>query len=250
MAKHTCEEAGCKADSRTCRVCGSEKSLTDFHKDSSKHGGHRYDCKDCARARSNEYSHANRDKRIEYMRQYNAENRDRINAYNKASYRNNAKKRREESREHYWSNRDRILPEQRRRRAENLESYRLRERAYNEANREKRREYGRVNDKRRRAEDEKYQASRNASYLRRRRMLADAPQEPYLRREIFERDGWKCHLCGHAIDKSLKWPNVMSASIDHVMPLSLGGGDTPSNVKAAHVCCNAARGAKPLREVQ
>jgi 5-methylcytosine-specific restriction endonuclease McrA len=48
----------------------------------------------------------------------------------------------------------------------------------------------------------------------------------------------KCGICGHDIDKSLKFPNLDSMTIDHILPLSNGGSHTLSNVQLAHLKCN------------
>lgn len=34
----------------------------------------------------------------------------------------------------------------------------------------------------------------------------------------------------------------MSASLDHVVPLSLGGAHTPENTQASHLICNGRKG--------
>lgn len=61
-------------------------------------------------------------------------------------------------------------------------------------------------------------------------------------RQIFERDKWQCHICGEAIDKFLVFPDVGSATVDHLVPVSFGGEHSVHNVKAAHFGCNARRG--------
>lgn len=82
---------------------------------------------------------------------------------------------------------------------------------------------------------------RYRSRVRRERLLAKAKREPYKRTEIFARDGWICQLCGEPVDPTVKAPDRRSASIDHVVPLSLGGDDTPANVQLAHFGCNSAK---------
>lgn len=67
--------------------------------------------------------------------------------------------------------------------------------------------------------------------------------EPVNRQAIFERDGWICQLCGKPVDPELKWPNVMSASVDHIRPLSLGGKHTTENVQLTHLGCNSRKSA-------
>lgn len=70
----------------------------------------------------------------------------------------------------------------------------------------------------------------------------------YSDREIFERDGWRCHLCGKRIFKSKRWPDQACGTIDHIVPLSEGGRDEPSNVAAAHWRCNREKRAQALGE--
>lgn len=65
--------------------------------------------------------------------------------------------------------------------------------------------------------------------------------EQYATNYIFERDGWMCGICGRKINKKLKYPNPLSKSIDHIVPLSKGGNDSPANVQAAHLRCNVGK---------
>ena len=65
--------------------------------------------------------------------------------------------------------------------------------------------------------------------------------------EILERDGWRCQIPGckrRPIRKDLKYPHPRSKSVDHIIPLSLGGDDTAVNKRAAHLGCNMARSNK------
>lgn len=63
---------------------------------------------------------------------------------------------------------------------------------------------------------------------------------------VFERDNWMCHICGDAIDRSVVWPDLFSATIDHVEALSIGGAHSYDNCRAAHLLCNIRKGAKEL----
>ncbi len=47
---------------------------------------------------------------------------------------------------------------------------------------------------------------------------------------------WVCHLCGRPIGGQ-DW------DVDHVVPVSRGGGDELANLRPAHASCNRARGA-------
>jgi 5-methylcytosine-specific restriction endonuclease McrA len=61
-------------------------------------------------------------------------------------------------------------------------------------------------------------------------------------RAIYERDGWVCGICGGPIDKTLRFPNPDSPSIDHIIPLVAHGPHAPWNLQAAHLGCNVQKG--------
>lgn len=69
-------------------------------------------------------------------------------------------------------------------------------------------------------------------------------------REMYaRRDGWICHLCGGRIDQtSHESKPDFELSMDHVTPVSHGGEDFPSNIRASHVTCNKGRGDKSVEE--
>ena len=60
--------------------------------------------------------------------------------------------------------------------------------------------------------------------------------------DIYERDIWLCGLCLTPVDPDVSWPDPMSASLDHVLPLSKGGTHTYENVQLAHLTCNVSKG--------
>lgn len=94
------------------------------------------------------------------------------------------------------------------------------------------------------ANPEKVARIQRAAKVRRRARIKQTPVVPYLRADIFERDGWMCQLCHEAIDRTAVSPDWLSASIDHIVPIALGGGDTPENVQASHRICNIRKGAR------
>lgn len=65
---------------------------------------------------------------------------------------------------------------------------------------------------------------------------------PVTRDWLAERDGNGCHLCSTEIDFSIAYPDAMSASTDHLTPVSLGGSSDPSNLALAHLVCNIRKG--------
>lgn len=62
--------------------------------------------------------------------------------------------------------------------------------------------------------------------------------------KVFVRDKWTCRLCRTSIDQFLKHPHPLSATVDHIMPMALGGPHTWGNVQAAHFRCNNSKNTK------
>jgi 5-methylcytosine-specific restriction endonuclease McrA len=72
--------------------------------------------------------------------------------------------------------------------------------------------------------------------------LAASTGEPVLLAAIAARDNWQCSLCRRPVDSAVPWPDRMSSSLDHRVPLSKGGAHSPSNVFLAHLGCNSSKG--------
>lgn len=53
-----------------------------------------------------------------------------------------------------------------------------------------------------------------------------------------------CGLCDEEIDLELKWPDPMSLTIDHIIPLALGGTNEDINLQPTHQKCNFKKGAR------
>lgn len=68
--------------------------------------------------------------------------------------------------------------------------------------------------------------------------------EPIKPKTVFDRDGWICQLCHKPVPKDKKAPHPLSPSLDHIIPMSVPGGDhVYENVQLAHFRCNSLRGA-------
>lgn len=73
---------------------------------------------------------------------------------------------------------------------------------------------------------------------RRNLIISATESESFDKVEIFERDKWICQVCRRKVNRNLSYPNPMSASLDHILPMALGGGHTQANVQLAHLRCN------------
>ena len=52
-----------------------------------------------------------------------------------------------------------------------------------------------------------------------------------------------CGICGLPVDKNLPYPHPMSATVDHIIPVSLGGHPSDiNNLQLAHFRCNTQKG--------
>ena len=102
-----------------------------------------------------------------------------------------------------------------------------------------------------RIENARYSAERHAklpadikraSRARRRAILAGAEAEVFPHLEIFECDDWICGICHEKVDSTLRYPDRMSVSLDHIVPISRGGQHKRANVRCSHLICNITRG--------
>lgn len=85
-----------------------------------------------------------------------------------------------------------------------------------------------------------------ANYRARRR---GAFVESFAPRDIFERDDWRCGLCGKKVRQTLRHPHPQSASLDHIVPLSEGGEHSRRNTQTAHLLCNLRKGKRGSQQL-
>ncbi len=89
------------------------------------------------------------------------------------------------------------------------------------------------------------QDERRAGHARERRVERyGAETEPYTKREIFNRDGWTCQICGKPCRRDVNGRHPEGATVDHIVPFSKGGNDLKSNVQCAHLRCNLSKASK------
>lgn len=69
--------------------------------------------------------------------------------------------------------------------------------------------------------------------------------------KVFERDGWKCQLCGVATPKRLRGSHKDRApELDHILPLAAGGAHTYANTQCSCRKCNRIKWVTPAGQLQ
>jgi len=66
-------------------------------------------------------------------------------------------------------------------------------------------------------------------------------RDPEKRREVFERDDWKCQYCGCTVSEG-------DATLDHFVPRCNGGDDSKENLRTACLMCNSIKSGKSYEE--
>lgn len=84
-----------------------------------------------------------------------------------------------------------------------------------------------------RARDIKHSAEQRRRARERKAFVANVN-----RKQIFKRDGHRCHICKAMTNPKATVPNPKAPTIDHIIPLSKGGTHEPANVATACFMCN------------
>lgn len=98
---------------------------------------------------------------------------------------------------------------------------------------------------------EGYRAYRRKSKSKRRALIRNAPRvdsiDPI---EVFERDKWRCHLCGRSTPRRLRGTIKDNApELEHIVSLTDGGMHTWSNVACSCRKCNLEKGAASFGQI-
>lgn len=62
---------------------------------------------------------------------------------------------------------------------------------------------------------------------------------------LARRDGTTCGICGEQVDMRLTHPNPMCGSVDHIIPVAIGGTHDETNLQLTHLKCNLMKQARP-----
>lgn len=78
-----------------------------------------------------------------------------------------------------------------------------------------------------------------AKNQRRRALMLAAWDEDVDLAQLFDRDAGVCGICHTSVDPTAVWPDKMSKTLDHIVPLSRGGRHSWANAQLAHAVCNS-----------
>lgn len=219
---------------KTCTRCGISKPRSEFGSNKRSREGLLARCKECTSAWHRANYLAKREVRLAQSRAWYAANKERRAAVSRAYYEANKEQYAERQRQWMARNpggRARLVREWR---AANPELSRSIDRAWRAAN------------------AEKVRASERAAYAanpephierqhRRRALIAGSAVGPVDLNALWTGE---CGLCGDPLDREVRHPDPMSKSLDHIIPLSRGGGHVQGNLQWTHLVCNVSKGAR------
>jgi hypothetical protein len=90
---------------------------------------------------------------------------------------------------------------------------------------------------------------RESNNIRRAR-LRSALVERFDPFEVFDRDGWRCHMCGAGTPKRLRGTcEDRAPELDHIVPLAAGGEHSKLNTACSCRRCNLQKADKPMGQM-
>lgn len=94
------------------------------------------------------------------------------------------------------------------------------------------------------------QGWRDAYYYERRLRIRHVSPEKFKREDIFERDAWRCQLCGEKVRRDVHSRHPDAPSLDHIIPLARGGTHSRINAQTLHLKCNCRKHARSIGQLR
>ena len=95
-----------------------------------------------------------------------------------------------------------------------------------------------------------YKISLDNAKQRRKKRIKNNGYETINKIKVFDRDNWRCHICGCKTPKEKKGTYEMNApELDHIVPLAAGGSHTYANVSCACKRCNIKKSSRSFGQL-
>lgn len=233
--------------SKTCTKCSETKPLECYSPAKRGRLGRKSTCKACNAAATRKWTVANPDRAREAAARWRENHPDRAYASTLAWRAANPDKFERSLRDYRKRHPAKLAAKNKAYRAANIDRLKAKDAEYRAANPDARRAafaaWQAANPEWKanwRAEN----ADREREYSRRRRSrIRGGEVETFTEREIFERDQWRCYICGRRTSDDVPALSPNRAEIEHVVPIAKGGAHTRANVRCACHRCNALKGA-------
>ena len=254
---------------KICSTCNNSKVHAEFWKDKKRKDGLYYECKACAKARNKKWMEENREYREEYIRAWYENNAEYAKKYSRNWRENNAehvKKRdaeyKKKHRAHYYelkrqwyaNNPDKVKAMKKREYEKHRDDYIRRSRKHYQDNIEQKRAYRKekYRENYEQNKEEILKANREWQKKNPRRCLiivqnrrarikkADGTHNIDDIKKIYKSQAGKCAYCGGILEEGYH--------VDHIIPLSRGGANSPDNLCCACPTCNLTKNNKLLSE--
>jgi len=197
---------------KRCRICGKVKPLEEFDKRKTGRDGHRTECHVCRQKDKLAYCERNREREAARARKWYAENQERASA---------------SRRKYYRENREAVIASSQKWAESNRKKSNGYKQKWAKANPEKMRE---CRTRWVKENPEKRQVINRRRKHREANVISNLSGDEWLM--ILEKYGHKCLCCG----------STDNLTIDHVLPLSMGGALIAGNVQPLCGVCNSAKG--------
>ncbi len=218
--------------SKVCSVCGEEKELSEFYKDSTHYDGHHSECKCCHNIKCKKWREDNKELKAKNDRDYQIRNREKISNYQKEYRIRNKEKSKEYHKEYQRVNRVDLAEKQKAHRDSIKPEISKYSRMYYSRNRIRIINYvcNYVKTPRGKINVTRYRHNRRSNSKQSENTLTLEQWE-----KILSNQGNKCAMCGK------RFCNSRPPTKDHIVPVSKGGGFTFENIQALCRNCNSSK---------
>lgn len=127
---------------KECKLCKTSLPLSDYHKDSDKPDGYRYECKTCRKSISASYYETNKERKKAYGRKYYSENSEKVIRSVKIRKNKHPSKIVKSNKNWYLNNKDKVLKVRKKYYDHNTDKVKGQHRKWSQANKYKLRSYG------------------------------------------------------------------------------------------------------------